>query len=99
MANVKINIQTTQISEDGQLKPKTALWAFKNTGAVKILINNNYALLPGDIFGFSGDALVAQFLERDIPVQSDTVFDVRFINTPTVKGTGHLIETYIDYKK
>ena len=104
MKTVKVHTTTTVISEGGKVKPTAPIWSFINTGLSKIIINNNFPLLPGASFGVSIDGAVAPFLLAGIEVSSDTQFEVQFIDTSKVdflsgndKGIGHLVETFLTY--
>jgi hypothetical protein len=105
--NKKVHIVTTtrQIISSGKQKPTSPIWEFVNTGSAVIIINQNYKLLPGEKFGVSMDAVVSYFLEKGIPVVSDTEFEVDFLNASAApgdfqgkqRGLGHIIEVSVNY--
>lgn len=103
MKKVTLNVHTRQISEPGVVKPTSPIWAFVNTGKSRLVINQNYNLLPGESFGVSVEGLVGFFLKDGIIVESATEFFLDFelassLDRVKTAGLGHLIETFIEYK-
>ena len=98
MAARKVEATTvvTKLIKDGYIKPKSPLFIVLNDGSCDVLINN-LRLKPGDSFGVNADAIVAQCLEKGIPVVNNTQYQIYF-DIPaagTFSVGAQLIETFI----
>ena len=92
---VEVKTVITQIIKDGSYSPESPLFAFVNDGNFDLHIDN-LRIRPGETFSINADPLVANFIDKNIPVINKSQYQLNFEILPGGgRVSAQLIETFV----